>query len=33
LKPDYLSRQKEYASELFVSLQKLGKTGPFWTPE
>jgi hypothetical protein len=33
LDADYLSRQQEYASHLFVSLQKLGKTGPFWTPE
>ncbi len=33
LKPDYLSRVHEYASELFLSLKKLGKTGPFWTPE
>jgi len=33
MEPDYLSRQKEYASHLFVALQKLGKAGPFWTPE
>jgi hypothetical protein len=32
LEPDYLSHVKEYASELFASLKKLGKTGPFWTP-
>ena len=33
LEPDYLSRVHEYASELFLSLKKLGKAGPFWTPE
>jgi hypothetical protein len=33
LKPDYLSRVKEYASEMVLSLKKLGKAGPFWTPE
>jgi hypothetical protein len=33
LKPDYLSRGKEYVSELFLSLKKLGKAGSFWTPE
>ncbi|HVO67396.1 MAG TPA: hypothetical protein VMT12_13050 [Syntrophales bacterium] len=33
LKPDYLSRVKEYAAELFSSLKKMGKAGPFWTPE
>lgn len=33
LKPDYLSRVKEYAPELFLSLKELGKAGPFWTPE
>jgi hypothetical protein len=32
LQPDYLSRLKEYASELILSLKKLGKVGPFWTP-
>ncbi len=32
LAPDYLSRIKEYASELLTSLKKLGKTGAFWTP-
>jgi len=32
-KADYLSRRKEYVSELFLSLKKLGKAGPFWTPE
>ncbi len=33
LEPGYLSRIKEYASELFSALQKFGKTGAFWTPE
>lgn len=33
LEPDYLSRVNEYASEMFLSLKKLGKAGPFWTPE
>ena len=33
LESDYLSRIKEYASEMFLSLAKLGKTGAFWTPE
>ncbi len=32
LKPDYLSHVKEYASEMLLSLKKLGKTGSFWTP-
>ncbi len=32
LKPDYLSRGKEYAPELLLSLKKLGKAGPFWNP-
>jgi len=32
LQPDYLSRVNEYASELLLSLKKLGKAGPFWTP-
>jgi hypothetical protein len=32
LEPDYLSRVKEYASEMFLALRKLGKVGPFWTP-
>jgi hypothetical protein len=32
LQPDYLSRLNEYASELILSLKKLGKEGPFWTP-
>jgi hypothetical protein len=33
LKPDYLSRVKEYASEMLLLLKKLGKAGSFWTPE
>ncbi len=33
LEPDYLSRVNEYASELLLALKKLGKAGPFWTPE
>jgi hypothetical protein len=33
LEPDYLSRVKDYASELFLSLKKFGKEGPFWTPQ
>jgi len=32
LEPDYLSRTNEYAFEMFSSLGKLGKAGPFWTP-
>jgi Alkylmercury lyase len=32
LEPDYLSRIKEYAPVLFSTLQKLGKSGPFWRP-
>jgi hypothetical protein len=32
LQPDYLSRVKEYASELLFSLKKAGKAGPFWIP-
>jgi hypothetical protein len=32
LEPDYLSRIREYRSELFLALQKLGRTGPFWQP-
>ncbi len=30
LEPDYLSRVQEYKAELFLILQNLGKTGPFW---
>ena len=33
LKPDYLSRVKEYAPELFISLKQFGKAGLFWTPQ
>ncbi len=33
LKPDYLSKTKEYAGEMFSALQKFGKSGPFWTPQ
>ncbi len=33
LQPDYLARIQEYASEMFLSLKKLGKGGAFWTPE
>jgi hypothetical protein len=32
LDPDYLSRIKEYAPEMFSLLKKLGKAGAFWTP-
>jgi len=32
LEPDYLSRGKEYASELLLLLKKLGKEGSFWIP-
>lgn len=33
LDPNYLSRMNEYAAGLFSSLKKLGKAGPFWTPQ
>ncbi len=33
LEPDYLSRMHEYATEMFMALGKLGKAGPFWTPQ
>jgi len=33
LEPDYLSLVQEYASEMILSLKKLGKVGPFWTPQ
>jgi len=33
LELDYLSHVKEYASEMFLSLKKLGKADPFWTPK
>jgi hypothetical protein len=32
LEPDYLSRIKEYRSELSLTLKKLGRTGSFWQP-
>jgi hypothetical protein len=32
LDPDYLSRIPEYAPEMMQTLQTLGKTGSFWTP-
>jgi hypothetical protein len=32
MEPDYLSHIKEYAPEMILSLQKLGKTGPSWNP-
>ncbi len=31
LDPDYLARVKEYGDELFLSLKRLGKAGPFWS--
>ncbi|MCL5405974.1 MAG: hypothetical protein M1398_04515 [Deltaproteobacteria bacterium] len=33
LDPDYLARVKEYGDELFLSLKRLGKAGPFWSPQ
>jgi hypothetical protein len=33
LEPDYLTRLMDYTSEMLLSLKKLGKAGPFWTPE
>jgi hypothetical protein len=33
LQPDYVARVTEYASELLLSLKKLGKEGRFWSPE
>ena len=33
LAPDILSRRSEYLSELLHTLEELGRTGPFWTPE
>ena len=33
LEPDYLTRVKEYAAELFLALKRLGKAGPFWAPQ
>jgi hypothetical protein len=33
LAPDRLSRIGEYMGGFFATLQELGKTGSFWTPE
>jgi hypothetical protein len=33
LEPDYLANIPEYKTELFLTLQKLGRTGPFWQPK
>jgi len=33
LAPDILSRRSEYLSELLRTLEELGRTGPFWTPQ
>jgi hypothetical protein len=33
LAPDYLSKVQEHRAELFLALQRLGRTGPFWQPE
>jgi hypothetical protein len=33
LQPDYLNKWKEYAPEMLSTLQKFGKSGPFWVPE
>jgi hypothetical protein len=32
LTSDILSRRGNYLSELLSALEKLGRTGPFWTP-
>jgi hypothetical protein len=32
LGPDILSRRSEYISEIFRTLQELGKEGSFWQP-
>ena len=32
LAPDILSRRGDYLSELLSALEKLGRTGSFWTP-
>ena len=32
MEPDYLSHIVDYAPEMIKTLQKLGKTGPFWNP-
>jgi len=31
LDPDYLSRLREYGVEFFLTLQEIGKVGPFWS--
>ena len=33
LEQDYLAKGNEYASEFLMSFKKMGKAGPFWTPE
>jgi hypothetical protein len=33
LEQDYLSKGNEYASEFLMSFKRMGKAGPFWTPE
>ncbi len=33
LESDILSRVEEYFPDVFSTLQELGKTGPFWTPQ
>lgn len=33
LAPDVLARRAEYMSELFQTLEELGKTGGFWRPQ
>ncbi len=33
LDPDYLEKVHEYAAVMFQTLKKIGKAGPFWTPE
>ncbi len=30
LDPDWVSHSKEYAKDMRVTLNELGKTGPFW---
>jgi hypothetical protein len=31
LDPDYFSHMREYGGEFMSDLQKVGKTGPFWS--
>ena len=31
LDPDYFSHMHEYVVDFMVTLQKIGKTGPFWS--